>query len=293
MTAKKQKSVVEPTAQITFVPISDLTKYARNARTHSPEQIAQIAASIMRFGWTSPELADETGTLIAGHGRVMAAEILYAKGSALRMASGVPIPAGTVPVMYALGWTKAERAAYVIADNKLALNAGWDDALLRMEFVDLKAEGFDLGLTGFADLELTALFGAPLAGGANQGPNIGSLAERFMVVPFSVLNAREGWWQDRKRAWLALGIQSDLGRGDTAVNSPHEGHGMADGHEAVRARQKGSRKPDAMPGGGGGLTALSDAVTNKRPNATPGGSLMPASDYSKRQRGDGKGRAVG
>lgn len=123
-------------------PVAALVPYARNARTHSDAQVAQIAASIREWGWTTPVLVDEAGGIIAGHGRVMAARTL-----------GI----AHVPVMVARGWSEAQKKAYVLADNKLALNAGWDEALLRVELEDLKFEGFDLGLTGFADLELAAL----------------------------------------------------------------------------------------------------------------------------------------
>ena len=123
-------------------PVAALVPYARNARTHSPEQVAQIAASIREWGWTVPVLVDEAGTIIAGHGRVLAAQSL-----------GIT----DVPVMIATGWSEAQKRAYVIADNKLALNAGWDAELLPVELGDLKGMGFDLGLTGFGELELGKL----------------------------------------------------------------------------------------------------------------------------------------
>jgi DNA modification methylase len=119
-----------------------LVPYARNARTHSAEQVAQIAASIREWGWTSPVLVDEMGGIIAGHGRVLAAQKL---GLA------------EVPVMVATGWSEAQKRAYVIADNKLALNAGWDAELLPVELGELKGIGFDLSLTGFGELELGKL----------------------------------------------------------------------------------------------------------------------------------------
>jgi DNA modification methylase len=122
--------------------VSALIPYARNARTHSDEQVAQIAASIREWGWTMPVLVDEAGTIVAGHGRVLAAQRL-----------GLP----EVPVMVATGWSEAKRRAYVIADNKLALNAGWDEELLRLELGELKGLGVDLGLTGFGELELEKL----------------------------------------------------------------------------------------------------------------------------------------
>lgn len=123
-------------------PVAALVPYARNARTHSDEQVAQIAASIREWGWTVPVLIDEAGTIIAGHGRVMAAQRL-----------GLT----EIPVMVAADWSEAKRRAYVIADNKLALNAGWDEELLRLELGDLKGLGVDLGLTGFGELELEKL----------------------------------------------------------------------------------------------------------------------------------------
>ena len=95
----------------------------------------------------------------------------------------------------------------MIADNKLAENAGWDEALLKIEVADLASMGFDIPLLGFSEGELAG-FGSDAA-----DDDAASLAERFGIPPFSVLNAREGWWQDRKAAWIGLGIQSELGRG--------------------------------------------------------------------------------
>jgi DNA modification methylase len=130
-------------------PVAELVPYARNARTHSPEQIAQIAASIREFGWTIPILLDEQGGLIAGHARTLAAHKL-----------GLT----TVPVMVARGWTDAQKRAYVLADNKLALNAGWDAAMLALELSDLQEAGFDMGLIGFDAEELASLLDAPTTG---------------------------------------------------------------------------------------------------------------------------------
>ena len=129
-----------PADNVTRWPVKRLTPYARNARTHSKEQVAQIAASIQEFGFTNPILVDEDGTIIAGHGRVLAAQKL---GLA------------ELPVMVATGWSEAQRRAYVLADNKLALNAGWDTDMLRVELTDLRGMGFDLGLAGFSESELS------------------------------------------------------------------------------------------------------------------------------------------
>ena len=123
--------------------IAELIPYARNARTHSDAQVAQIAASITEWGWTTPVLVDETGSIIAGHGRVMAARKLGLED---------------VPVMVASGWSEAQKKAYVLADNQLALNAGWDIDLLKIEIGDLDAEGFNLDLIGFDQIELAKFF---------------------------------------------------------------------------------------------------------------------------------------
>ncbi len=122
--------------------ITRLVPYARNSRTHSDEQIGQIAASIKEWGWTTPVLVDEAGSIIAGHGRTLAAQ-------RLKMTE--------VPVMVATGWSDAKKRAYIIADNKLALNAGWDESMLALELGEIGELGFDLDLTGFEAGEIAAL----------------------------------------------------------------------------------------------------------------------------------------
>lgn len=122
--------------------VADLFPYARNARTHSADQVAQIAASINEWGWTVPVLVDEDGMIIAGHGRVLAAHKLGLSA---------------VPAMVARGWSEAQKRAYVLADNKLALNAGWDTELLKVEIEDLSAGGFDVELAGFSEIEVDSL----------------------------------------------------------------------------------------------------------------------------------------
>lgn len=183
--------------------VADLIPYVRNSRTHSDAQVAQIAASIKEFGWTNPILIDGENGIIAGHGRLLAARKLGQS---------------KVPVIELAHMTKAQKRAYVIADNKLALNAGWDDEVLALELGDLQAEGFDMALLGFDEKELADLLNENIDEPAEGG--VGSLSERFLVPPFSVLNAREGWWQARKRSWLALGIKSEEGRNAPAGGSP-------------------------------------------------------------------------
>ena len=143
-----------PADKVERWPIARLIPHARNARTHSAEQVDQIAASIREWGWTNPVLVTEEGTIIAGHGRVLGAKKL-----------GI----AEVPVMVAAGWSEAQIKAYALADNKLALNAGWDEALLALEIADLEEFGFDLDLIGFSDAEIAAL-GARIAGAGSPIP---------------------------------------------------------------------------------------------------------------------------
>lgn len=181
------------------VPTDLLVPYARNSRTHSDAQVSKIAASIREFGFLNPIIADGENGIIAGHGRVLAAQKL-----------GLD----TLPVIEAGHLTDAQRKAYIIADNRLALDAGWDNDMLKVELSDLDAQGFDLTLTGFdlGELEAFKMEDEPLPGeGENEG-STASLADKFGIAPFSVLNAREVWWQNRKRAWIGLGVSSELGR---------------------------------------------------------------------------------
>ncbi len=130
--------------------VDALIPYAKNSRTHSESQVAQIAASIKEWGWTTPLLVDESGGIIAGHGRLLAAQKLGMK---------------EVPVIVADGWTDHQKRAYIIADNKLALNAGWDEELLAIELADLRDAGFDLDLIGFDGEELSVIFDDEHVGG--------------------------------------------------------------------------------------------------------------------------------
>lgn len=131
--------------QITQKLVTELIPYVKNSRTHSDEQVAQIAASIKEFGWTNPILVDGDNGIIAGHGRLMAARKLgYTE----------------VPTIELADLTETQKKAYIIADNRLALNAGWDNEMLKLEFDELAELGFDLSLTGFTLDEIADL--APL-----------------------------------------------------------------------------------------------------------------------------------
>lgn len=123
--------------------INTLIPYARNARTHSEEQVAQIAASIREFGFLSPIIVSEDGTILCGHGRFYAAQKLGLK---------------KVPCIKESHLTETQKRAYILADNKLSLNAGWDDEMLAVELTELQDEAFDLSLIGFDESELADLF---------------------------------------------------------------------------------------------------------------------------------------
>ena len=128
--------------RIEIWPVDRLVPYARNARTHSPEQVAQIAASIVEFGFNAPILVDSHAGIIAGHGRMLAARKL---GLA------------EVPVVVLDHLSDTQRRAYILADNKLAENAGWDEKVLAAELADLERDGLDLKVVGFSDQELEVL----------------------------------------------------------------------------------------------------------------------------------------
>lgn len=160
-----------PADKVEQWPIDRLVPYAKNSRTHSDTQVAQIAASIKEWGFTSAVLVDEDGGIIAGHGRLMAAR-------KLGMAE--------VPVMVAAGWSDAQKRAYVIADNKLALNAGWDNELLALELADIQGLGFDVELTGFSDEEIKALMPVEITEGLTDEDDAPAVQENTVTVPGDV-----------------------------------------------------------------------------------------------------------
>lgn len=170
--------------QIEQIPTGDLIGYARNARTHSDEQIGQIAASIREFGFCNPVLIDGETTIIAGHGRVLAA---------------VRLKRETVPCLRLTHLTDAQRRAYVIADNKIALNAAWDTEMLSVELAGLQLEGFDLSFLGFADYELDPLLAANWEPPAvedmpdnsnDQGHKIGFSSDQWETVKAALKKCR-------------------------------------------------------------------------------------------------------
>ena len=156
-----------PSDKVERTSIKSITPYARNSRTHSDEQVAQIAASIKEWGFTTPILVDTDGEIIAGHGRLLAAQRLGLE---------------EVPTMTAKGWSEAQKRAYVIADNKLALNAGWNDEMLKIELDGLKDLDFDLDLVGFSDDELAKLLQEPEKEGLTDEDDVPEAPEKPVTV---------------------------------------------------------------------------------------------------------------
>lgn len=195
---------------------ADLQPYDNNARTHSDQQVEQIMASMGEFTFTNAILVDEDNTVLAGHGRLMAA-------NRLNMDS--------VPIDRISGLTKAQKKAYVLADNKMALNAGWDEELLAIEFGELDDMGFDLALTGFSPGEIK---GINHEAAYNEG-EMGSMAKNFLAPPFSVLDTKQKYWIDRKKAWDKLICdkgetrQNTLDKDGGLVASVNEGVSILDG----------------------------------------------------------------
>ena len=162
-------------SQVQLWPTDRLVPYARNPRTHSEEQVLQIAASIAEFGFTNPILVDTKAGIIAGHGRLLAAQRLGLK---------------EVPVIVLDHLSETQRRAYCIADNRLALGGGWDDELLAAELSELEREGLDLGLTGFSDAELEAL----LAEGREPGEGSGEPDEEIPEAPAVAVSQPGDLW---------------------------------------------------------------------------------------------------
>ncbi len=182
-----------PTARrIETWPLERLTPYERNARTHSAEQVAQIAASIQEFGFTNPILVDGDNGILAGHGRLAAAKDL---GMA------------AVPVIVLDHLTPDQRRAYILADNKLALNAGWDMELLQQEVIALSLADFDLSLLGWSAEEITGLLGGEYDGADGDGTSENEDAIDQGVALAIVLTPQEaGQWREAKEE---LGYSKD------------------------------------------------------------------------------------
>ena len=185
-----------PDLKIEYLPTASLSAYARNSRTHAPEQVAQIAASIKEFGFTNPILIDERGEIIAGHGRIMAA---------------LSIAIESVPCIRLTHLTDAQRRAYVIADNQLPLNAGWDAGILSQEISDLIENDFDIDLLGFADIDFML---TPPQDELNEMPELDSGDKQpFQQMTFTVHDTQ---------AEIVIAALSAAKKQGPFVNSPNE-----------------------------------------------------------------------
>jgi hypothetical protein len=175
--------------RIEFRRADTLVPYARNARRHSPEQVALIMGLIREYGFTNPILADDV--IRAGHGRRLAALQLYEKGETIRLPNGQPLPKGSVPVIDCSGWSEAQKQAYVLADNQSALAADWDLQLLKVELDDLKAKDVELSGLGFDDKALAELFAEKGAADADSSPQLGDMTFQIVVVCRDEAHQRE------------------------------------------------------------------------------------------------------
>lgn len=170
--------------------VADLIPYAANSRTHSDAQVAQIAASIREFGWTNPILIDGEGTIIAGHGRLLAARKLGME---------------QVPAIVLDHLTKAQQRALVIADNQLALNAGWDMEMLKAEIDALNFDGFELDLLGFNDTDLAKILGQE-AEKIIEEKEFPDEMENQMLLTFPDEQTMEEWYQKAEEAGIVCKI---------------------------------------------------------------------------------------
>lgn len=170
--------------------VADLIPYAANSRTHSDAQVAQIAASIREFGWTNPILIDGDNTIVAGHGRLMAARKL-----------GLD----EVPAIVLDHLSKAQQRALVIADNQLALNAGWDMEMLKAEIDALNFDGFELDLLGFSDTDLAKILGQE-AEKIIQEKEFPDEMENQMLLTFPDEQTMEEWYQKAEEAGIVCKI---------------------------------------------------------------------------------------
>ena len=231
-------------SHLRIADVTSLIQNPRNPNKHGDAQVALLAKIIRHQGWRAPiTISRRSGFIVTGHGRLEAAKLL-----------GVQ----SVPVDEQDFATEADEWAHLIADNRIAELADPSRAELATLLAELDTGDFDMDLTGFDYSALEELMTAAAPEG-DSDESRATLAERFGVPPFSVLDARQGYWQDRKRAWLALGIKSEIGRG-----------GGYDGSDSQ----------------------LQESGQARRDTSSPGGSPRPACDYSNRQRGDGSGKAM-
>ena len=212
--------------------VSELIPYVKNSRTHSDEQVAQIAASIKEFGWTNPILIDGNNGIIAGHGRLMAARKLGHD---------------KVPTIELKDLTETQKKAYIIADNRLALNAGWDNEMLTIELNDLLADGFALEILGFDTKELDALLEPEMVEGLTDEDEVPPLPEE----PKTKLGDIYQLGNHRLMCGDSTSIDAvdklmDGQKADMVFTDPPYGVNYDGGH-AVKGKRREKLKNDATP----------------------------------------------
>lgn len=243
--------MAEPeTFEVVTTALADIRPYPGNPRVNAGA-IPKVAASLEEFGPRQPIVVDRHGVIVVGHTRYQAALSLGWR---------------EFPVHWARNLTPAQARAYRIADNRTNEESDWDWEKLSGELQALSVERGDLmPALGFDQKELDRYLG-----GGPEPSTLGSLTDEFGVAPFSVMNAREGWWQDRKAAWIGLGIQSELGRGEGS------------GDKLTMSETIQGLKPSA-----------DQALKRSQARAAPGGSPRPAASLKRgggTARGDGHGR---
>lgn len=204
----KRTTLNPDTYGIELVPVKDLIPYRRNAKRHSREQITTLADSLTTLGWGRPILTDGKRGIVAGHGMALAALDVLESGRAIPHWPDTAL----VPTVSLEHMSPEQRRAYIIADNRTAELAEWDKDMLRVELEDLAAAGFPTDCTGWSLEELLGM-----GEGDPEEEEKGSLAEQFLASPFTVFDARGGWWLERKRQWIASGINSLAGRAENLL----------------------------------------------------------------------------
>lgn len=190
--------------QYRFMRIEDLPPYENNAMLHTPQQIEDLADLIDTVGWTIAVVADKKG-IIAGHKRVMAAKVIYGRGGRIflpgSIPDGMPIPMGTVPVLWGNNWSEIQRTAYIIQDNQSGRVAEMSDEILQMEFAKLELEDFDLSKLGFDASELDRITSLGIDNDDDEQENEENPADNSHNTPLAiVLNPQElGEWRKLKQ----------------------------------------------------------------------------------------------
>lgn len=262
------------TPKLALADVEQLRDDPENARLHSDDQVQHVASLIRRFGWTRPLQVDvgEGNMIVVGHGARKAASLIYAEGGTIYLApgrerGGQALPHGKVPIMDVTGWTEEERRAVNLADNRAGEMSSWDTGKLMAQLSELAASEFTMEEIGFDQAALDELAQMPeietepVPTGKKAGG--GSLASEFLIPPFTVLNAREGWWMDRKRAWLALGIKSEVGRGENLL-------GMSDTMLEPDPEKRAAMQAAREAGKGKARTFGQDLMRGEGTNAVTG-----------------------